>query len=113
MPRASTASPIGVMLKKPKPALPLRTSSLCTTMLGAVATSVSMPLVRPATLMGISRRAGELPRRLAMLSTMGMKMATTPVELITAPRPATVSISRISKRVSLLPERWMIQSPNW
>ncbi len=49
--------------------------------------------------------------RLAMPSTTGMKIATTPVELITEPSAATASISRISKRVSLLPAVRISQSP--
>ncbi|MNI97058.1 hypothetical protein D3C73_1556300 [compost metagenome] len=49
--------------------------------------------------------------RAAMLSTTGMKMATTPVELITEPNPATQTISSTSKRTSLLPARSAIHSP--
>ncbi len=38
-------------------------------------------------------------------------MATTPVELITEPSPATASISSTSRRVSLLPAARISQSP--
>lgn len=70
-----------------------------------------MPLIRPAKLSGIIRRLGEICRRAAMLSTTGMKIATTPVELITEPRPATATISSTSRRASLLPARALIHSP--
>ena len=49
----------------------------------------------------------------AMLRTTGMKIATTPVELITEPNPATASISSTSRRASLLPARAISQSPTW
>ncbi|MNG88565.1 hypothetical protein D3C79_474100 [compost metagenome] len=111
MPSTSTTRPNGVKLKKLKPASPWRTSSLCTTTLGGVATRLSMPLIRPAKASGIIRRAGESCRRAAMLSTTGMKMATTPVELIIEPSPATATISSTSRRASLLPARSLIHSP--
>ena len=47
------------------------------------------------------------------LRTTGMKIATTPVELITEPNPATASISSTSRRASLLPARAISQSPTW
>lgn len=53
---------------------------------------VIIPLISPAKLSGIISRDGEVFIRAETLSTTGMKMATTPVELINAPRPATVSI---------------------
>lgn len=81
-------------------------------MFGGVATRVSMPLISPANASGIISRRGETFMRAAMLSTTGMKIATTPVELITEPRPATASISRISRRVSLLPAERISQSPS-
>jgi hypothetical protein len=101
-----------VKLKKPKPWMPLRASSLLTTRLGAVATSVSMPLSRAATLKGIIRRLGGVPVFCAIRRTIGMKMATTPVELITAPKAPTTSISSTTSRVSLLPARATSQSPS-
>ncbi|MNN70120.1 hypothetical protein D3C81_1859520 [compost metagenome] len=70
-----------------------------------------MPLIKPAKLRGIIRRLGDSLRRAAMLSTTGMKIATTPVELMTEPRPATDTISSTSRRASLLPARSLIHSP--
>ncbi|MNZ63317.1 hypothetical protein D3C78_814620 [compost metagenome] len=70
-----------------------------------------MPLIKPAKLSGIIKRLGETFMRAAMLSTTGMKMATTPVELITDPSPATQTINSTSKRTSLLPARSAIHSP--
>ncbi|MNE71575.1 hypothetical protein D3C80_1674620 [compost metagenome] len=79
--------------------------------MGGVATRLSMPLISPANARGIIRRLGDSCRRAAMLSTTGMKMATTPVELIIDPSPATATISSTSRRVSLLPARSLIHSP--
>jgi len=62
-----------------------------------------MPLISPAKLSGIINRDGETCMRSETLNTTGMKIATTPVELIKAPSPATVIISRTSILVSLLP----------
>ena len=92
MPRTSTTRPIGVTLKKLKPCSPSRKSSLLTTRLGGVATRVIIPLISPAKLSGIINREGEVFMRIDTLSTTGIKMATTPVELINAPNPATVNI---------------------
>ena len=78
---------------------------------GGVATRLSMPLIRPAKLSGIINRLGDSFRRAAMLSTTGMKIATTPVELITEPSPATETISKTSSRASLLPAFSLIHSP--
>ncbi|MNN09553.1 hypothetical protein D3C81_1224380 [compost metagenome] len=91
--------------------MPSRTSSLFTTMFGGVATSVIMPLIKPAKLSGIINLPGGIFIRAATLSTTGIKIATTPVELIKAPRPATVTISNISILVSLLPATFTSQSP--
>ncbi|MNC13076.1 hypothetical protein D3C75_608080 [compost metagenome] len=102
---------MGVKPKKPKPWMPWRISSLFTTMLGGVATSVIMPLMRPAKPSGIISRPAGIPIRFATLSTTGMKMATTPVLLITAPRVATATISSTSSRVSLLPATFTRASP--
>ncbi len=111
MPRTSTTRPTGVTLKKLNPSKPSRSSSLLMTRLGGVATSVIMPLIRPAKLSGIIRRDGAVCMRMETLSTTGIKMATTPVELIKAPSPATVSISRTSILVSLLPATSTSQAP--
>ncbi|MNO05999.1 hypothetical protein D3C81_2275950 [compost metagenome] len=51
-----------------------------------------MPLIKPAKLSGIISRDGEVCMRMETLNTTGIKIATTPVELIKAPSPATVSI---------------------
>ena len=79
-------------LKKLNPCSPSRNSSLLTTRLGGVATRVIIPLISPAKLSGIINREGDVFMRIDTLSTTGIKMATTPVELIKAPSPATVSI---------------------
>ena len=111
MPSTSTTRPIGVTLKKLKPSRPSRISSLLITRFGGVATSVIMPLISPAKLSGIIRREGEIFMRAETLSTTGMKIATTPVELINAPSPATVSIRKTSILVSLLPAACTSQEP--
>ena len=98
-------------LKKLKPCSPSRNSSLFTTRLGGVATSVIIPLIRPAKLSGIIRRDGEVFIRMETLRTTGIKIATTPVELINAPSPATVSIRKTSIFVSLLPATLTSQLP--
>ncbi|MCY1183925.1 hypothetical protein D3C76_1372330 [compost metagenome] len=70
-----------------------------------------MPLIKPAKASGIISRAGAIFSRPATPRATGMKMATTPVELITEPSPAAASISSTSSRVSLLPARATSQSP--
>ena len=112
MPSASSGSPNGVKLKKLNPCAPCRISSAFTTRLGAVATSVSMPLISAAKLSGIISRPGDMPRFCEMRSTTGMKMATTAVELIREPRPPTAAISKTSRRFSLLPAVASSQSPS-
>ena len=112
IPSASSGSPNGVKLKKLNPCAPCRISSAFTTRLGAVATSVSIPLISAAKLRGIISRLGAMPRFCEMRSTTGMKMATTAVELIKEPRPPTAAISRMSKRFSLLPAFASSQSPS-
>ena len=62
-------------------------------------------------LIGIIRRLGGVPVLCAMRSATGMKMATTPVELITAPSTPTASISSTRRRVPLLPARSVSRSP--
>ncbi|SRN45190.1 Uncharacterised protein [Shigella flexneri] len=62
-----------------------------------------MPLISPAKLNGIIRRDGEVCIRMATLNTTGIKIATTLVELINAPSPATVSINKTNILISLLP----------
>src|SRR5262245_60104089 len=71
-----------------------------------------MPLISAATEIGIISRLGAVPVLRATRSATGMKMATTPVELMKAPSPATAAISRTSSRVSLLPVLAMSQSPS-
>ena len=111
MPSTNTTSPSGVTLKKLKPLSPSRNSSLLTTRFGGVATSVIMPLINPAKLSGIIRREGEISMRMETLKTTGIKMATTPVELMNAPSPATVIISNTSIFTSLLPATLTSQAP--
>ena len=53
-----------------------------------------MPLISPAKLSGIISRPGASFCRSATSSTTGMKIATTPVELMIAPSPETASISK-------------------
>ena len=111
MPSTSTTRPSGVTLKKLKPLSPSRRSSLLTTRLGGVATSVIMPLINPAKLSGIIKREGEVCMRMETLKTTGIKIATTPVELMNAPSPATVIISSTSILTSLLPATFTSQAP--
>ena len=70
-----------------------------------------MPLNRAAKASGIISRPGLMPSRAVMPSTTGMKIATTPVELMNAPSPATASISSTSNRVSLEPAIRVSQMP--
>ena len=49
--------------------------------------------------------------RMETLKTTGIKIATTPVELINAPSPATVIISNTSILTSLLPATFTNQAP--
>ena len=76
-----------------------------------MATRVIMPLISAATESGIMSWLGAVPVLCATRSATGMKMATTPVELMKAPRPATAAMSSTSRRVSLLPAVAMSQSP--
>ena len=110
--RARAAAARTEKLKKPNPCAPCRISSAFTTRLGAVATSVSIPLISAEKLRGITSRLGDMPRFCEMRSTTGMKMATTAVELIKEPRPPTAAISRMSKRFSLPPALASSQSPS-
>ena len=71
-----------------------------------------MPLINPAKLKGIIKRPGGTDKRSAIPSTTGMKIATTPVELITEPRPAAASIKRTTSRVSFPPALVTSRSPN-
>ena len=99
---------MGVKLKGSNP---LASSSALTTMFGVVAMSVSMPLTSAAKESGMNRR---LALRLAfaeIVSTTGTKTATTAVELITLLSTAAVTISSISKRVSLAPPTREIRFP--
>ena len=80
-------------------------------MFGGVATRVIMPLISPAKPSGIISREGEIFIRAETLSTTGIKMATTPVELINAPSPATLTIRNTSRRVSPEPATRTSQSP--
>ena len=91
MPSTRIGTPNGVKLKNWKPVGAAGGELALTTRFGAVATRVIMPLISAATLSGIISRLGAVPVFWAMRSTIGMKMATTPVELITAPSPATTS----------------------
>ena len=83
-----------------------------TTRFGAVATSVSMPLISAAKLSGIISRLGASPIFWQIRRTTGMKIATTAVELIIEPSPATAAISRTRRRVSLVPALAFSQSPS-
>ncbi len=89
--------------KKPNPSYPARSNCPCTIKLGGVAMSVNMPLMSAAMLSGIMSRPGGTLAWRAMRSTAGIKIATTPVELITMPRTATTSINKTMSRFSLLP----------
>ena len=88
-------------------------SSLLTTRLGAVPTRVIIPLISAATLIGIIRRLADIPLMCAMRSATGMKMAMTPVELMIDPSNPTANMSRISRRVSLVPAVTASQSPSF
>lgn len=112
MPSTSTTSPTGVTVKKSKPPRPARRNSASTTRFGAVAMSVSMPLMSPAKLSGMSSCRGETPVRAAMLRATGMKIATTPVELMIEPSSATASINSTINMRRSLPARAASQSPS-
>ncbi|MNL22224.1 hypothetical protein D3C87_1435570 [compost metagenome] len=71
--------------------------------MGVVATNVSIPLMEAATPMGISILRLAMPDFREIRSTMGMKMATTAVELITAPIIPTAPITSSTSQLSLFP----------
>ena len=71
-----------------------------------------MPLISAATESGIINWLGAMPVLWATRSATGMKMATTPVELMKAPSVATTVISKAIKRVSLVPAACISQSPS-
>ena len=75
------------------------------TRFGVVATSVSMPLVSAAMLTGMSMRARDTPDWRAMRMTMGMKIATTAVELMTEPMTPTMIMISTTRRRSWEPPR--------
>ena len=75
------------------------------TRFGVVATSVSMPLVSAAMLTGMSMRARDTPDWRAMRMTMGMKIATTAVELMTEPIKPTRAMINTTSRRSFEPPR--------
>ena len=102
---------MGVTSKNPKPSYPSFISAPFAIRLGEVATSVVMPLIIPANASGIISFEGGMPRRLQMLRVTGMKIATTPVVLITDPSRATEHISMAIRAASDFPERRSIQSP--
>ena len=79
--------------------------------LGAVAISVIIPLIRAAEDNGIIRRERAMPVFAAMVKAIGMKIATIPVELMNAPVRPTVSMSRVTRRVSLVPPTRINHSP--
>src|SRR5580704_4175272 len=112
MPRTRIGNPNGVKLKKRKPSMPWRSSSPLTTRLGAVATSVVMPLISAAMLSGIISRPAPMPAVCEMRNTTGIKMAVTAVELMVAPRPQTTVMRRTISRISLLPAFTISQSPS-
>lgn len=66
-----------------------------------MATSVIIPLRSAATDSGIISRPAGMEAFRAILSTIGMNIATTPVELMNDPMPATTIIRSTIRRVSL------------
>jgi hypothetical protein len=102
---------MGVKLKKPKGSNPLASSSALTTRFGVVAMSVSMPPTRAAKESGMSRWLALRSVLAEIVSTTGMKTATTAVELITLESTAAVIISSTSRRVSLVPPTCASQRP--
>lgn len=80
--------------------------------LGAVATRVIMPLIKAAIESGIISRPAGRRARCAIRSTMGMKIATTPVEEMKEPKAPALAISRKISRASLAPARAVSQSPS-
>jgi len=96
MATTSTAMPTGAKLKNPNPSKPEALSSSCTTIFGVVAMSVSMPLMSAAYDIGINMREEFSLVSAAMRNTIGIKMATTAVELITEPNIPAPAIIRIN-----------------
>ena len=80
-------------------------------MFGGVATRDIMPLISPAKLRGIISFDGEIFSCALILNTIGMKIATIPVELITEPITATETIRKTRSLVSLPEAFFKIQSP--
>jgi di/tricarboxylate transporter len=87
----STGAPNGVKLKKWKPVRPWRAISLLMTRFGAVAMSVSMPLVSAATesgIMALTAGAGSLAvlaSLFAITTTLGLFISNTATAVLMAP----------------------------
>ena len=99
------------MPRKPKGSRPAARRASFTIKLGGVAIRVNIPLSSAANASGIISRPGPMLSRPAMPSATGMKIATTPVELMKAPSPAIVNISSTNNRVSLAPATPVSQTP--
>ena len=111
--------PTGRKVKKPSPSYPPFMSSSFITRLGGVPMSVIIPLMLLANAKGMSRRLGFIFALMAMLTTIGIIMATVPVLLTNAPMNDVTTITRMKRRVSLFPARRMsleliiFASPVW
>ena len=103
--------PIGVKEKNSKDLCPACCNCAETTKLGAVDTNVNMPLIKPAKLNGIINLLVSAFILVAMLNTIGIKIATIPVELITDPNKATEIINSTINLVSLFLDCRTSQSP--
>ena len=99
--------PTGRNVKNPSPSCPLLISSSFITRLGGVPMSVIIPLMLLANAKGMSRRLGFILALMAMLTTIGIIMATVPVLLTNAPMNDVTTITRMKRRVSLFPARRM------
>ena len=66
---------------------------------------VIIPLMLLANAKGMSRRLGFILALMAMLTTMGIMIATVPVLLTNAPMNDVTTITRMKRRVSLFPAR--------
>ena len=88
-------APTKEKLKKPRGLYPAFTSSSLTTRFGGDAIKVNIPLISAAYDMGNRRRDVRAPVFWEMRRMIGIKIATTAVELMTLPSAAALTIIKI------------------
>ena len=119
VPTKAHIKPTGRNVKKPSPSYPLFMSASFITRLGGVPIRVIIPLMLLAKARGMSRRLGFILTLMAILTTIGIIIATVPVLLTNAPMREVTTITSMKSFVSLLPasfislELIIFASPVW